>query len=206
MDKITPSLLLPGRPIRQGFTLLELLVVLTIMGIILGLTAPAFTSIAVGSGLNRSGQILSDQLALARQEAVTKNRDVQIWFVELEDAFHVKAYRGLQIVRVDEGRTGPEINLVGPLKRLPDGFIINATPEYSPLLNAGGISGNHGFSGYGDVAYRGLHIRANGSLDSAVGNDNFVTLQSAREARSSPKNFYTIQISSITAKVTIYRP
>ena len=62
----------------QGFTLIELLVVIVIISIILGITAPAFRSIANGSAVDGAARMLSSQFMLARAEAIARRKCVAV--------------------------------------------------------------------------------------------------------------------------------
>jgi prepilin-type N-terminal cleavage/methylation domain-containing protein len=71
---------------RVGFSLVELLVVIAILVLLATVSLPAFNSITRGSNLQRAGQMIGDQFALARQEAVARNRDVIVQFYETTDS------------------------------------------------------------------------------------------------------------------------
>ena len=90
---------------RRGFSLVELLTVMCIIIIITAVAIPAFNSITSGSNLNRAGQLISDQISLARQEATSKNRDVQVVFYNLTDG-PTQGWRGIKLMRVDQTPTG----------------------------------------------------------------------------------------------------
>lgn len=188
----------------RGFSLIELLVVMAIMMLLLSLAAPAFTSIAMGSNLNRGGQIVADQIKLARQEAVSKNREVEVWFLNLAEGT-TPGWRGMLLVRVEENGTRVP---AGRITTVPEGILIStnstANGSLSPLLMAtNSITTN--FSTFGNLTYRAFRFRANGSA-SALGTNNFLTLQQAAAPGSPPPNYYTIQVNPVTGKVTTYRP
>ncbi len=65
----------------RAFSLLEILAVVAILEILMVLVAPAIVSSLGSSNLNKAGQTIGDQIALARQEALTRNREVQIRFL-----------------------------------------------------------------------------------------------------------------------------
>jgi uncharacterized protein (TIGR02596 family) len=77
MTDVVPSLK-PSSRKRQGFTLVELLVVLAIMSILTTISMMGFASLMASSHLNEATGILQGQLELARQTAKTLNRSVQL--------------------------------------------------------------------------------------------------------------------------------
>lgn len=73
------------RDARKGFSLVELLVVISIIVIILTFTIPATTGLFRGSLLTQGSQMLGDQFALARQMALTRNHPVELRFFKFSD-------------------------------------------------------------------------------------------------------------------------
>ena len=74
----------PSSRIR-GFSLIELMIVVFIIGIVAAFTIPAMTTILRGSQLAQASQILSDQVNLARQYALSKNHPVEVRFIRYAD-------------------------------------------------------------------------------------------------------------------------
>ncbi len=184
----------------RGFSILELLIVCAIIGLLAVMTIPALTSVLMGSALTRAGDSVRDTIALARQEALAKNRDVQVWF------FADAGGSGMAAARIDDGESGPSTNLVIRPFRFPDRIVLSTNGGRSPLLDSGGVSGQAAAFGKAGVPFRGFRIRADGSLDASVGSNNFVTLQSANETADPPRNYYAVQINPFTAKISIFRP
>lgn len=67
----SPSFL--GALFPRGFTLLEVLLVLAIIAIVIGLTAPLASQLGKSKSLTNAGNRLADLLAAARQNSMTKN-------------------------------------------------------------------------------------------------------------------------------------
>ena len=70
---------------RHGFSLIELLVVILIIAIIAVFVTPAASTILKGSQLSQAEQVITDQIKLARQQAVTKNHNVEVRFIRYGD-------------------------------------------------------------------------------------------------------------------------
>lgn len=69
-----------GSDDAAGFTLLELLVVFVIMGLAIGLVAPAIGSGSSGTALRTDSRQMQAALRLAREQAVLSGRDVLFSF------------------------------------------------------------------------------------------------------------------------------
>jgi len=74
----------PSSRIR-GFSLIELMVVIFIIGIIAAFVVPAMPTILKGSQIAQGSQILADQLSLARQYALSKNHPVEVRLIRYAD-------------------------------------------------------------------------------------------------------------------------
>ncbi|MDY6786926.1 MAG: prepilin-type N-terminal cleavage/methylation domain-containing protein [candidate division WOR-3 bacterium] len=61
---------------KRGFTLIELMVVITVMGIILAFAIPNFNS--RGKKFDSNYKNIRDKLVLSRQTAITKNQTVTV--------------------------------------------------------------------------------------------------------------------------------
>lgn len=181
--------------------------VIAIFALMATLTLPAISSINQAGGINRAGQILGDQIILARQEATSKNRDIEVRIINVSKGNDPMwpGYRAIQLWLVDESGTpqGP----LGKIQKLPESIII-ASNTLSPLLTADtNVSGTTNFGALGSCAYGGFRVRASGSLPSAVTPaNNFLTVQLARDTDIPPKNYYTVRVNPITGRVTIHRP
>jgi uncharacterized protein (TIGR02596 family) len=69
----------------RGFSLIELMVVMLIIGIIAAFVVPTTSTILRGSQMTQGSQILVDQISLARQYALTKNHPVEVRFIRYAD-------------------------------------------------------------------------------------------------------------------------
>jgi uncharacterized protein (TIGR02596 family) len=189
-----------------AFTLLELLAVLTIIIILMAVTGPAVLSSMGGSNINRAGQLIGDKIALARQEALTRNREVQVRFFHWT-AGQQTGWRAIQVWRVETTDSQSTLVPVSRLERLPDGIVISELGSLSPLLSADPqVAGTTNISGSA-VSYAGFRFLPNGgATDSISSTNNFVTVQSATESGPQPKNFYTLQVHPLTGKISVFRP
>ena len=190
---------------KSAFSLVELLVVVAIIGIMASIAVPAFSSISASSGITRGGQLLGDQIILARQEATTRNRDVEVRLIDMTNGIS-SGITGIQLWLADEsGNFSP----LGKLQKLPESVVVNSNALYSPLLNMG----NGTMSASGPAAnrpYKAFRIRATGSPSgsSAIStNNNFLTIILEKDAsRTPPDNYYSVSVNPVTSKVKIYRP
>jgi uncharacterized protein (TIGR02596 family) len=177
------------------------LVVITIFAIMAAVTLPAIGSLRQAGGINRGGQILGDLIILARQEAVAKNRNIEVRIIDVADPMW-PGYRAVQLWLVDESGFATPL---GKVQRLPDGIVV-ASNSLSPLLTADtNVTGTTNFGALGSRPYKGFQIRASGAL-SVTTTNNFLTVQLARGTGTPPNNYYAVQVNPVTGRVSIHRP
>ena len=190
----------------KAFSLIELLIVVAIMSLLVALSIPAMNSIAQGSGVTRGGQTVGDMIILGRQEAVSKNRDVEMRIIRVpaSQSGNTGGLVAMQLWELTDASARP----LSKVSRLPQGVTISSNLTMSPLLSAdSSVRNTTNFAGLGNCEYLGFKIRPNGMLvGSVTTNNNFLTIGSASDTQVPPANYYTIRVNPITGRVNIYRP
>ena len=76
---------------QAGYTLTELMIVVSIIGIMAAISIPSFIKIMPRFKLNNNVMILSNEIALARVRAISKSTDFRVVFDLADDSY--TAYR-----------------------------------------------------------------------------------------------------------------
>ena len=208
--ELDPAMILsvPKRGGRSGaapgaFSLLELLIVVAIMITLMALATPALTSLLDSGNLARGGQVLADEINLARQLAASQNRVVEVRILKHDTP---PGFGSLQIWGNDAG--GASVPL-GKVMKLPQSIVISENTTVSAALEktpTGTMPTNSSLSG---KSYAYLRIRPSGAVDPSLAMSNFFfSVVSARSGSNSalPPNYVTIQINPLTGTPLVYRP
>lgn len=131
----------------RAFSLVELLVVIAVIAIVAGYAVPAVTTMLKGSQLTQGSQMVVDQIALARQTALSRNRSVEVRFYKYADPetpgeewgkADTWLFHAIQVFEVlDNGVALP----LGAIQRLPTNVIINGGVLSTILNEKGGGTG-----------------------------------------------------------------
>lgn len=194
----------------SAFSLLELLVVMTILVILMATAGPALNSVMDGGRVTQAATTTVNQLTLGRLKAIAENRTIGVRFIRTNST---ASYDRIQLVSIDPaGRaTGAE-----KVALLPDGAVIAKSANLSSLLNTGLSPERTAASGTDPsipnlgIAYRYIQFtfRPRGNTDRDITQKWFATVLLRRNDNSDtpPSNFVTIQVDPVNGGLQIYRP
>lgn len=210
----------------RAFTLVELLVVITVISILLAFSAPALFSGLGASRLGGAGERMLSGLSEAQQTAFSQNCAVEVQFYVYGGELDSKeAFRGYRIFKVSNTVTTGEEVVAGTaaITNLPEGVYISAEESLSPALSGGRVPDTLKNSGVSDASYAAIRFLPDGTCRKVTGSASGVATLSflplsqcyftlleddGKEYSASelPKNFFTIQTDPFTGKSRSYRP
>jgi uncharacterized protein (TIGR02596 family) len=208
---------------QQGFTLVELLVVLAIIALLGAFTIPAITSGLRASALTQGAQKVINEIAVAHQAALAQDHIVEVRFYQLAKSGmpgetvgnpSTGKFRALQSFVIDSTGNATAFDKV---QLLPDSVIMDSNSALSSLLGSAQAKSwtandpqillpNVG------TAYnaRVFQFQADGSTNlNPIGQQWFVTLHGLSvgdNLTTLPTNFFMLQVDALNGHVQNYRP
>lgn len=207
-----------------AFTLIELIIVITIIGILMVFTVPAITGALKANKLSQAADLLRAQLAFAQQTAMRENAPIQVRFYRYDDPsvpgidekFRAyQFYRRQVFDRSDRnaGSTATNEELMEPIaqvRKLPIPIVIADSERLSSIIGLQKTRGQLPWKrGNPLVAeYVAFDFRPDGSTNLTGSNQWFVTLVEESQDRGGdiPENFATVQVDPFTGSIRLLRP
>lgn len=220
----------------KAFTLIETLVVVSIIVLILALTGPSLLGTMQASRLSSAGDTVLGLLAEAQQTAMAQNVPVEVRFFKYQtptstyEAYHsLQAFKVVNDPQAGVGQVRELLVPIGTLTRLPDSIVIPFDNTLAPLLNGQGFpdvrtDSSNTYSGVQSAKYNAVRFMTDGTCRKLMENPktgvaavSYPTLQTSFITLSPeigqqvteanlPKNFYCIQVDPFTGKMRTYRP
>ncbi len=218
---------------QRAFSLVELLFVMAIMGIVAGLVLPAFNTVGKSQALSNAGSALLDQLASARQAAISQNRVVEVRiYKRLEDPSRAlnavsnpERFRSFRTMVKDEAGTNAFV--LQPMQQLPARMVFSESQQFSTLIYPDAtVSPSRDYKDAAlaqkedlspsetDVYYQVIRFAPTGGTDLAPGGTTakdkwFITIRSDNEVETATRpgnNYVTIMLDPVSGRVRTYRP
>ena len=214
--KTRPPRLHAWNSATSAFTLIELLIVITISGLLLAMAVPVTNSVLTANQITTATQMVVDEISMARQVAITRNRMVEVRFYDFASVDRgdgtTPEVSAFESVAYDE--TNTKATPLAAVQHLPGGVLISKESTLSSLLGASRKKTNWTADDPKQSLPRGigasyeayvLRFRPDGSTDLGAGSW-FLTLHGSREAGAPPPNHAALQIDPHNGSLRLYRP
>ena len=197
-----------------AFTLVELLVVISLVTLLIRIAVPATSGTIKANQISMGIQTVVDELSLARQTALSQNRVVEVRFYKFKSSERMAQtdeVAALQTLLFDE--TNTIAKPVGEVKYLPQGAVISDDASLSSMLSSSRVKTwtdtdpKRPLMRGIDVSYSAYRVRfrPDGSTDLGTG-DWFLTVHGSQDTGSPPPNHAAIQIDPYNGSLRLYRP
>lgn len=206
---------------NKGFSLVELLVVVAILGILLLLAVPPIGTVMRASGVANGGNQLLTALSQARQTAIARNRTVEVRLYQYLDPAAPQEpdegrFRSMQLFLIETIEQGSEAAPIGRTIHFSGRTYLAPNPALSSILDAAirplvtGASLGHPISLCGlDYQAATFRFYPDGSTDLPTEQLMYLTLVpeiTESTITTPPENFATIVVQPTTGKAQLHRP
>lgn len=207
-------------PKCPAFTLIEMLLVVTVIGILVAIASPALFRTLQGNRLTTAGERLLNQIALVQQMAATLNRPMELRFYQYEKESELVgdlqfyAYQVFELpnatteVRAQSGSQPVTETPSGELVDLGESIIVSSNSNLTPFTAGPLLDDGRKYVQDYSAKYFAIRFYPDGTtnLPKNISNSYLTLISDTDVEKSPPANFYTIQVDPYTGKARPFRP
>jgi len=193
------------RKFLRAFTLVELLVVISIMVVLGAAVGPGISGALEGVNLTGGAGKVVDELEFARQTALSRNSPVEVRIYQEDGTIR-------RVASLLQNTSG--IEWLSPGRPLPQGVLIDDSPTFSTLLGQGttveaSVDVPVGLRG---LIYHSFSFRPDGTTSLTMGQEWTLTVRNtnvpaAEQTATRPAdNFITVSIDPMTGRTSAFQP
>lgn len=188
-------------PNRKGFSVIELLVVIGVMGVLLAIGVPALNGMMRSRNLSRGGITIIDALNIARQAAIARGVNTRFQILQVPDPRDGDPDKRFRMVRIHQLNVDSrEWEMIQPARLLPAGIYGDEEPASSTILDPDQLE-DENINGQPAKAFS-MVFYPDGSTRMDPNAIHSIKLV----GKQSDADFLTIHIDPITGHTRIYRP
>ncbi len=191
----------------KGFTLIELMVVLVIVGIMLALMVPSVGGFIANQEINEATQNVAGALRTAKELAISKNVRTQVWIVDdgtgTANGRYYTIYR--QPISAGELNSPDTVSVGNPAVTLyaVDKRLISLKGNIGLQTKAGSMPSGGGVNVKMSLQY---NFTSTGTADSPQNGDTTIYLMSDKDfAKNKQSAMRAITVSASTGRARIYQ-
>lgn len=211
--------------LKAGFTLIEILIVVTIMGVMLAMAGSGASSMMTTLRMKEAIENVANSMEHARQLAMTSNHDVVFRIYRVRNDMGEDHWRGVEFGVADvvtnpdapgyqdptAANFVPKFKPTGAPTLLPSGMVFHPSATYSTLVDVSKTDLATGTDTAPDGTSRTyISFRFLPDGRCSLGSTTRWTLTLVRESEASaaglPANFSTMQLEPTTARIRTFRP
>lgn len=144
-----------SRSRNQAFTLIEMLVVVSVIGLLLALSAPRVFSLLRSNELSTQGDSLRNWLSMAQQQAISSNAPVEVRFYKFADQNEGQTEPDFQAAQYYQYDRNGELKPASQIFLIRPPVILSKDPKLSNILDKG-QNVNFGILSSSDANYKAL--------------------------------------------------
>jgi uncharacterized protein (TIGR02596 family) len=188
---------------RRAFSLVELLAVIGLMLLMLSLAVRPIASLMESSRITDAGQLVVDQISLARQIASARNCPVEVRLIRMGSSSSA-CYDAIQLWSVQSTPSA-----MARLVPLPQNIAIVDNPAISGFFALSPVTSTMNVPSNASARYVAFQVAPSGLVTpKSAMSSLFFTVLASRYASAStlPSNYVIVQINPNTGSPSAFRP
>lgn len=126
------------RQVERGFTIVELLITVTILGILLATGIPSMATWMANSRIRAAADSVANGMQLARSEAIRRNANIEFLLTDTQGSWRISSGSGCTFTSPTVIQTAPSANPTVVVNSFSDATATTATTARAVIFGSSG--------------------------------------------------------------------